>query len=745
MKMKRYFLLLTLLSFAFVFEAKEVSYDEALQTASEFFAPASSSKKQVKALKSNLSLATTFNQTEAEKPAFYVINNGEKGFVIVSADDNAKQILAYSEEGAFDANNIPSNVKFWLNRYAEEISYMVKNGSSKPLYASPTYTAIEPLLGDILHNQNSPYNDLCPLIGGTTRAATGCVATAAGQIMTKWKYPTTGTGTVSYSWNGTTLSADFSKSTYDWKNILDRYVYNYWEGSQNYNDAQGTAIAQLLKDIGYAAQMVYGKESSSNDQAMAAGLVNNFKYDKSLTRVAFNASYSANGKSETMNWNLEEDMMDEIYAELQAGRPMFIAGTAPVGNTGHAFVCDGIQSDGKLHINWGWDGSGNGYYELTGFKPTGDGIGSGTRDYTANVAFLTHIQPNKGTKTTPVEVGLRNLSYTQTTNQFTKSNQTSINLFKATTTSGTNVVYAGYDYFNLGYTDITRISLGYALYKKNVRVYSSAAPWMIWNNTANVEEMDIEDGSGNTHKGIDLPVYAFSGIQNDITPTGSISTLVNNVQTGVYDLHVAAKDHAVGVFYPVYIWNRGKVKNKIAVGKNKVYIYPANTNYSRNNKPTNLQSTQNGSTYTLSWSGNAANYMLLIWNDDDLTVEKVSSKSKTGVAGGQHWAVFACETSGSLVYATSDIAYSVTDGSVPDDDPEEEPTPVDEVSEDGITVATNQLTIEVKAAAVNAIQIYNVLGDRLYSVQGTQASFKAPQAGVYVVQVGDKKRKVLVK
>ena len=63
MKMKRYCLLLTLLSFALVFEAKEVSYNEALQTASKFFAPASSSKKQIKALKSNLSLATTFNQT----------------------------------------------------------------------------------------------------------------------------------------------------------------------------------------------------------------------------------------------------------------------------------------------------------------------------------------------------------------------------------------------------------------------------------------------------------------------------------------------------------------------------------------------------------------------------------------------------------------------------------------------------------------------------------------------------------
>ena len=71
-----------------LFEAKEVSYNEALQTASKFFTPASSSKKQVKALNKQLSLATTFNQiNETNKPAFYIINNGQNGFVIVSADD----------------------------------------------------------------------------------------------------------------------------------------------------------------------------------------------------------------------------------------------------------------------------------------------------------------------------------------------------------------------------------------------------------------------------------------------------------------------------------------------------------------------------------------------------------------------------------------------------------------------------------------------------------------------------------
>ncbi len=670
MKMKRYCLLLTLLSFALVFEAKEVSYNEALQTASKFFAPASSSKKQVRSLKSNLSLATTFNQTEAEKPAFYIINNGEKGFVIVSADDNAKQILAYSEQGSFDAENIPTNVKFWLDRYAEEISYMVKNETPKPLYATPSYTAIEPLLGSIQHDQGVPYNGMCPVLSFNNsnyngRAVTGCAATAAAQIMTKWNHPANGKGEVSYTFqyferniytgeviatHTQSVSADLSQSTYHWDKILDRYTYN------NYTTEQGNAVAQLVKDVGYAATMQYNVGrfggSGTSDQDIAAALVNNFDYDKSLHRSCFNASYSANGKSETMYWNLEADVIDEIYAELQAGRPIFFAGQDPKGG-GHAFVCDGINAEGKLHINWGWGGSCDAYYELTGFNPGPGGIGSGDNGvYTADISFLTHIQKNKGTKTTPVELGLRNLSYTQTTNTFNKSDKTSRNLFKAVTTYGTNVVYAGYDYFNLGYTDITKMGFGYVLCKNNVRVYSSAAPWTLLDYN-----YDVEEDKQGVFKGLGLSATQLAGKGNDITPVSSISTLVNNVQTGVYDLHVAAKDHAVGVFYPVYVWNRGKVKNKIAVGKDNVYIYPASTNYSRSNKPTNLQATQSGSTYTLSWSGNASNYMLLIWDDDDLTVEKVSSTSKSGVAGGKSWAVFACETSNSVVYATSNIVY----------------------------------------------------------------------------------------
>ena len=729
MKKKRYFLLLTLLSFAFVFEAKEVSYDEALQTASEFFAPASSSKKQVKALKSNLSLATTFNQTEAEKPAFYVINNGEKGFVIVSADDNAKQILAYSEEGAFDANNIPSNVKFWLNRYVQEISYVVKNGIEKPLYATATtYKPIEPLLGNIEHNQSEPYNNICPLKDGE-RTVTGCAATAAAQIMTYYKYPAKGTGEVSYTWeknNNQTLSADLSQSTYNWDNILDKYE-THWEYDndgnnpteiEDYTEEQAEAVAQLLKDVGYASEMEYGTSddggSGTSDQKVAAAMVNNFSYDKSLHRSCFNAS---SDDGEGWNWQPEEDVMDEIYAELQAGRPIFFAGQDPAPKAGgHAFVCDGIQSDGKLHINWGWDGYCNAYYELTSFNPGPGGIGAGTNGrYTTDISFHTHIQKDKGTKEIPQTWGLEGLRYKLSTNQFTKTDNTDRKLFE---TGSQNTWIHSLNYVP------TTLYFGYSIYRNTNFITASYAKWLY--------------GTSQLLDGTEYEIGASRSWGVSVDPQIKISNLVSGVSVGAYDLYlstVSSTNSKIG--YPVYIKNRGKVKNKIAVGKTQVYIYPASeSNYSRRNKPTGLKATKNGSTYTVSWSGNASSYMLLTWNDNDLKVERLSSKSKTGVADGNYWAVFSCEKSNNVIYATSDMAFGTTSKAY---------APVDDITEDNLTVATNHLTIEIKAAAVSAIQIYNVLGDRLYSVQGTQASFKAPNAGVYVVQVGDKKRKVLVK
>jgi hypothetical protein len=49
--------------------------------------------------------------------------------------------------------------------------------------------------------------------------------------------------------------------------------------------------------------------------------------------------------------------------EIDVAHPVYYSGYSPT-QGGHAFVCDGYQGN-NFHFNFGWSGSGNGYYSLT--------------------------------------------------------------------------------------------------------------------------------------------------------------------------------------------------------------------------------------------------------------------------------------------------------------------------------------------------------------------------------------------
>ncbi len=65
-----------------------------------------------------------------------------------------------------------------------------------------------------------------------------------------------------------------------------------------------------------------------------------------------------------------EEWVELINTELEAGRPI------PYHDTyeGHAWVLDGIDVDGKVHMNWGFYGKFNGWWEIDAlaFHPNDD-------------------------------------------------------------------------------------------------------------------------------------------------------------------------------------------------------------------------------------------------------------------------------------------------------------------------------------------------------------------------------------
>lgn len=391
--MKKFLLSLVLLCTVLSLAAR--TPEEAAEVANGFLtqlkAQQSSSAHRSKAVIQPLSLAFTQYQKDAISPAVYVFSSSDnQGFVLVSAKDETRAILGYADRGKFDANNIPENMQFWLQMYADEIGQITSLQSNQlpnqqsvkktvVRRAQEEYSAVEPILAGVCWGQMTPYNDMCPIVGGE-KAPSGCAATAVGQIMYQHKYPDKGIGSKSYTSNTyqVSLSADFGSTTYDWANMIPDY-------SNGYTPTQATAVATLLSHLGVAAEMDYAPGGSATGAyKIFEGLINYFGYDKGITILP-------------KDYLAESEMLTRIAEDLRLGHPVYFRGTT-IKDEGHAFVCDGISSEGYLHINWGWDGYSDGYYALSAFNPLDQGVGGSNSDeaYTKNVVAYTGIQPDRG-------------------------------------------------------------------------------------------------------------------------------------------------------------------------------------------------------------------------------------------------------------------------------------------------------------------------------------------------------------
>ena len=285
-------------------------------------------------------------------------------------------------------------MQFWLKMYADEMRSATeakgkvnrREAKGERLEAKEeAYPTIAPLLGETIWGQGEPFNNMCPQIGNE-RAVTGCVATALSQIMYIHLYPTMGIGSHSYKTEteGLTVSANFGNTTYDWANMIPNY-------NKSYTSAQADAVATLMFHAGVAADMDYTVDGSGAVSSIAlVGLTNYFGYDKAINVLP-------------KDFLKEETTLQTIASDLQAGRPVYISGST-VNQEGHAFVCDGMQSDGYLHINWGWNGMADGYFAISALAPEVQGTGGSASNlaFTERVDVYTNIKPNEGGEAMPL-------------------------------------------------------------------------------------------------------------------------------------------------------------------------------------------------------------------------------------------------------------------------------------------------------------------------------------------------------
>lgn len=398
--MKKIIIILLGLALAIPSFADTVSENKATDAAAAFFNKGVATRSAVKPFL----VWTGGNGTRAPyAPPFYVFNNPNGGWVVISGEDSGRAILAWSDKGLFDPNDMAESTAAWFDEYANQINWararqLTPSDASLKEWSDllegrirRTPTPVKEL-GLATWNQGSPYNQNCPRISDGvvsysegTRTKTGCVATATAIVMRYYRHPAKGTGTVggyaSYidssdikpSPVAPTVDLDADMDGYDWANMpLD--------SPSGWNSTQKEAVAKLMFHIGLAVEMEYGTKSSGSFQRkIHRALLEHFDYDPSM-RI-----YSR-GECNQSAW------LELFKSELDANRPVIIAGRKSNGDGGHEFIAEGYDSEDNIRINWGWGGSQNGYFALTYFKTSAqDASGS---DYRYSQTILTGIQPN---------------------------------------------------------------------------------------------------------------------------------------------------------------------------------------------------------------------------------------------------------------------------------------------------------------------------------------------------------------
>ena len=351
-------------------------------------------------------IETKVSNTFQSNYAAYYILHSDSGFVIIAGNDVVTPIIGYSYNSSVSKNNeLPDNLKWWLESKANDIHYAIENN----------ITASEDIKlqwENLLHNQNLsnkdndillansleplcetkwdqtfPYNSGCP-----GNSPTGCVATAMAQIMKYWEYPKWGIGTHCY-WSNTyqkQLCADFKNTAYSWNNMPNKL-------DSNSNKTYVNAIAELMYHCGVAVEMIYWANESG---AYTTGLTLDYpSYPDTLIEwVSMNMPCALTsltkyfGYKNTIkplprhklwiDWNeyqayyspnyTTDEWINILKTELDAKRPILYSGG------GHAFICDGYNSNDYLHFNWGWSGMYDGYFNVDKLSPGTGGTGAGT-------------------------------------------------------------------------------------------------------------------------------------------------------------------------------------------------------------------------------------------------------------------------------------------------------------------------------------------------------------------------------
>ncbi len=476
-------------------------------------------------------------KTGAETNLFYVFNRGNnQGYVVIAGDDRVRSVLAYSDEGELteaDINNHPS-IKWMYDEYGKSIQWAIDNLPDVPSadFQNPRSKApaiqIPPLLGvnsldrtqgldtPVSWGQAWPFNQYCPNYrynGTSYPTVSGCVATAVATVMRWHKWPRKATGSYSYYWKNTTkLRVNFDgvgaseNQPYDWSQMpagVTSGGYDRVTGRQ-LTATQADNIGRLLRDVGYTIQMDYNPSFTGGSGAYV------FNVPRAL-REHF-------GYKRQVQWQRRSDFTSdrwstEVRDEMRDYGPVIYAGYSQGG--GHCFVLDGFATEGYVHVDWGWNGSSNGWHLLNVLEPGTQGIGGGAGAFSSGHEMLRFVEPDRADDPNPdpepdpnpgVEENVGKSLYIHTVSPMTSLAQA--NYQKVTVTVGNNSQTTNYSgalalaIYQEGDTYSTIVSTTTAIVpangKKEVTFYAN-----LGNVTAGQYNLTVNWKDGTTFRAID--------------------------------------------------------------------------------------------------------------------------------------------------------------------------------------------------------------------------------------------------
>lgn len=597
--MKKLVAVLVILLGCLTMKAAQVSVDEAQSLVKSFV----NSRFEASRQSENINLVYS-------TPSFYVFNIGERGFVIFSADDSYSPVIGYSDENAFEPDNMAPALQDYLNiindermqRGAVSVDVDVVNdwnslreyGHMVPRFEGKGAS----YLCTTRWNQNYPYNYCCPADangpGGHVYA--GCVATAAAQLMKYWNHPLQGTGSHTYVPDDNPqygpLTANFGATTYDWANMPN-------EISASSPVAQLEAIGTLIYHCGVSVDMNYRPSSSGAVTGKLCTVMPQYFYYTNQMSNRYRSNYT------------KENYLDMIYKAIDKEWPMVHRGG------GHAYVLDGYDEDGLVHFNWGWSGSNDGFFDIDGHNYTEDE--SVIYNYVpAAVYSATPNYPTNLVATAAADNEL-SVSLSWTNPAKTLTNQTLSSIDRVVVMRGTTIIYTNdnvtpgasmsfvdneipcFNSYNYRVYAVVDGHIGESAYVENVNV----GPTCTWNFVVSSQSIQ---GWKNAH----IALYNATGTKfAEVTATSSTPAIVN-AEIPVGEIKMAWVPSEDASSFTISINVKDSQNNSVYNYSGDILDMEEGVFYVGNNgcgnaapteSPSDLQATNEGNDIILTWTG----------------------------------------------------------------------------------------------------------------------------------------------